>query len=183
MSQPVIEAGALRLRPFGPGDSALVRSVTSDPLIPLITTVPTSTDEAELRAYIDRQNDRLTSGTGCSFAIARADDDAALGHIGLTFRGDERASVGYWIGPEHRGHGLAGHALRALAHWALTQPEVARLELYVEPWNIASIRTAETAGFEREGLLRAWQVVGDSRRDMWMYARLAGGGDGAPAPA
>ena len=45
-----------------------------------------------------------------------------------------------------------------------------RIELYVEPWNVASARTATSAGFVREGLLRSWQKVGDERRDMDMYA-------------
>jgi RimJ/RimL family protein N-acetyltransferase len=42
----------------------------------------------------------------------------------------------------------------------------------VEPWNTASLRTAERAGFTREGLLRSWQRVGEQRRDMYTYARL-----------
>jgi RimJ/RimL family protein N-acetyltransferase len=45
--------------------------------------------------------------------------------------------------------------------------------LYVEPWNVASIRTAEGAGFQREGLLRSWQEVGGVRKDMYMYSHLA----------
>jgi RimJ/RimL family protein N-acetyltransferase len=48
------------------------------------------------------------------------------------------------------------------------------MELYVEPWNTASIRTAEKAGFRREGLLRGWQEVGGERKDMYMFARLSG---------
>jgi hypothetical protein len=43
----------------------------------------------------------------------------------------------------------------------------------IEPWSTASLRTAEHAGFTREGLLRSWQRVGDQRRDMYMYALVA----------
>jgi len=46
------------------------------------------------------------------------------------------------------------------------------LELYVEPWNVGSWRTAEHAGFQREGLMRSWQELGGLRRDMYMYALL-----------
>lgn len=59
-----------------------------------------------------------------------------------------------------------------ISTWGLDLPGVHRLELYVEPWNDASRRTAEHAGYEREGLLRSWQVVGDERRDMYMYSLL-----------
>jgi RimJ/RimL family protein N-acetyltransferase len=34
--------------------------------------------------------------------------------------------------------------------------------------------TAEKAGFQREGLLRNWQEVGGTRRDMYMYAHVPG---------
>jgi ribosomal-protein-alanine N-acetyltransferase len=171
--QPVIDAGVVRLRDFGPDDAPLVVSASTDPLIPLITTVPTTPDGTDAQAYIARQNTRLPSGVGYAYAIARASDDMAVGYIGLSFRDQGRASIGYWIGPDHRGHGHAALALRGLSDWALTELSILRLELYVEPWNEASIRTAEAAGFEREGLLRSWQAVGDARRDMWMYSRIS----------
>ncbi len=62
--------------------------------------------------------------------------------------------------------------LGVLCDWARTLPQLNRLELYVEPWNEASWRTAERAGFEREGLMRSWQVVDGTPRDMYRYALL-----------
>lgn len=174
-AQPVIDAGIVRLRDFTADDAALVVSASSDPLIPLITTVPMTPDATDAQAYITRQNTRLPSGVGYAYAIARTSDDVAVGYIGVSFRDQGRASIGYWIGPEHRGHGHAAQALQALSDWALTELSIPRLELYVEPWNEASIRTAEAAGFEREGLLRSWEIVGDARRDMWMYSRISEG--------
>ena len=50
---------------------------------------------------------------------------------------------------------------------------VPRVELHVEPWNTASVRTAELAGFTWEGLMRGWQEIGGERRDLYLYARLA----------
>lgn len=172
---PTIESAGVRLRPFRESDAPLVASVASDPLIPLITTVPTSGSPEDVAAYIRRQHDRLTDGAGYSFAVADRESDRGVGQIGLwTSQIDQgRASTGYWIAREHRGRGYARMALAALADWAFTLPEVARLELYVEPRNEASWRTAEACGFQREGLLRSWQRVGDRRRDMYMYSRLA----------
>lgn len=42
----------------------------------------------------------------------------------------------------------------------------------MEPWNEGSWRAAEQAGYEREGLLRAFKRVGGQPRDMYMYSRL-----------
>jgi RimJ/RimL family protein N-acetyltransferase len=35
---------------------------------------------------------------------------------------------------------------------------------------VAEVRTAERAGYEREGLLRSHQEIGGRRRDMLLYA-------------
>jgi [ribosomal protein S5]-alanine N-acetyltransferase len=47
------------LRAFEARDDALVASVADDPLIPLITTVPTSGSEDDVHAYL-RQHERLS---------------------------------------------------------------------------------------------------------------------------
>jgi RimJ/RimL family protein N-acetyltransferase len=96
--------------------------------------------------------------------------------LGLWLRNIDlgRASVGYWVAPSARGRRAAGHALCAVRDWAFATLHIPRLELYVEPWNTASIRTAEAAGFRREGLLRSWETVGDERRDMLMFSSIEG---------
>ena len=172
---PILEAGPFRLRPFVFGDLDVVREASTDPLIPLITTVPAAFTQAEGRRFIERQWSRAERGAGYSFAIAESISDRAIGQIGLWLASisEGRASVGYWIARSARGRGAAGFAVKAVAWWAHHQLEVPRLELCVEPWNTASIRTAERAGFQREGLLRGWQEVGGERKDMFMYGRLS----------
>lgn len=59
-----------------------------------------------------------------------------------------------------------------ISRWGLGLPDIHRLELYVEPWNEASWRAAEQVGYQREGLLRSWESIGDQRRDMYMYSLL-----------
>ncbi len=171
---PELDAGRFRLRPFSATDVDVVRQAALDPQIPLITTVPAIfTEDAGLR-FIERQRDRASSGAGYSFAIAESATDRAVGQVGLWLRDLDqgRASLGYWVVGPARGRGAAASAVTAVAHWALTELRIPRLELYVEPWNEASARTAERAGFQREGLLRGWQEVGGERRDMWMYSML-----------
>jgi RimJ/RimL family protein N-acetyltransferase len=175
LSVPTLAAGPFQLRPFTLVDIDAVQEASADPHIPLITTVPAAFTENEGRRFIERQWSRAEQGTGYSFAIANADTDRAVGHAGLWLKDvDEgRASVGYWIIGSARGHRAAAIAALVLAQWAHHELRIPRLQLYVEPWNTASIRTAERAGFQREGLLRSWQDVGGARKDMYMYARLA----------
>lgn len=164
----------LVLRAFTAADVPLVQDASTDPFIPQITSVPATPDLLAARGFITRQGGRLRAGEGYSFAIADAATDEAFGQIGLWLSNlaQGRASVGYWVVARQRGRGIATQALRMISTWGLELPGVHRLELYVEPWNDASWRTAERAGYEREGLLRGWQVVGGVRRDMHLYSRL-----------
>jgi RimJ/RimL family protein N-acetyltransferase len=164
----------LVLRAWGLDDLPLVREASSDDYIPLITSVPSTYSQAAGEAFVRRQWERASTGAGYPFVIARVEDGRPLGMVGLWLKepGEGRASLGYWLAGSARGQGIAAEALRAVAYWALGDLRIPRLELYVEPWNAASQRTAERVGFQREGLLRGWQQVGEERRDMIMYSML-----------
>jgi RimJ/RimL family protein N-acetyltransferase len=156
-------------------DLALVRQASADPLIPDISTVPrVYTDDAG-RDFIERQHRRASEGDGYSFVIAEADDPATgIGSIGLWLQEIEsgRASVGYWLLEGSRGRGLAAHALHGVVAFAFGELAIPRLHLFVEPWNVASSRTAEAAGFNREGLLRGWERIDGEQRDANCFALL-----------
>ncbi|PWI41516.1 GNAT family protein [Streptomyces sp. ICBB 8177] len=170
---PRLPAGdSLALRPWTLADLPLVEEASGDPYIPLITTVPSAYSHAAGVAFVERQWDRAAHGTGWPFVVERVADGRAVGTVGLWSAPHARASAGYWVAPSARGGGAALAGLRAATAWAFAALGLARVELYVEPWNTASRRTAESAGFRPEGLLRSWQEVGGARRDMLMYARL-----------
>lgn len=164
----------VELRCFDRGDLPLIQEASADEFIPVITTVPESYSPAEGLAFIDRQNFRLASGEGWSLAIVDAANQQAVGQIGLWISqlSKGRAEIGYWVAPSGRGSRAASHAVRLLSDWAFENLDVERLGLYIEPWNSASIKTAEYAGFNREALLKNWERVGGIPKDMWSYVRL-----------
>ncbi len=161
------------LRPWRMSDLQLVREASEDDYIPLITTVPSPYSESAGVAFVERQWGRATARAGYPFVIVSS-DGRPVGNVGLWLRdlGQGRASLGYWVVKSARGQGAAVAALGAVAGWASRDLRIPRLELYVEPWNTASVRAAERVGFQREGLLRGWQQVGDERRDMFVYSLL-----------
>ncbi|MEU1198762.1 GNAT family N-acetyltransferase [Streptomyces sp. NPDC005813] len=165
--------GGFTLRSWRLSDLPLVREASKDDYIPLITTVPSPYSEPAGVAFIERQWSRATTRAGYTFVIV-ASDDRPVGQAGLWLKDLEqgRASLGYWVVKSARGQGAAVAAVDAVVGWALRDLRIPRLELWVEPWNTASVRTAERAGFQREELLRGWQQVGDERRDMCMYSLL-----------
>jgi ribosomal-protein-alanine N-acetyltransferase len=171
---PRIVGARFTLRPFDVGDLALVEEAATDEYIPLITTVPRTYTPDEGLAFIERQHDRARSGVGYSLAIADQEDDRSVGQIGLWTAdlAKGRAVIGYWVGASGRGRGAASEALDLIAGWAFANLLLRRLTLYVEPWNVASIKVAERAGFEREALLRSWQLVDGQPKDMFSFVSL-----------
>ncbi|MEE1787333.1 GNAT family protein [Streptomyces sp. SP17BM10] len=170
---PTLSAGPFDLRPWRLSDADVLREAAADPYIPLVTTVPARYDADAARAFVERQWAKSAAGAAYPFAVARRADERVVGFVGLFPQGDGRATIGYWTAASARGLGVAGHALRTVAHWALREAGLARLELHIEPWNTGSLRTAERAGFRREGLLRAHRTIAGERRDMELYALLA----------
>lgn len=166
--------GPVVLREFADADLPMVQELSTDPYVPLIGTLPADASRQEAQDYIDRQRGRLAEGVGFSFAIAEASTGRGVGGIGLWLAALDhgRATAGYSVIPSARGRGLASAALTALTSFAWTIPELHRVELYVEPWNVGSVKTAERAGFKREGLLRSHQEIGGHRRDMLLYATI-----------
>jgi len=171
---PVLPAGDFRLRPWRMEDLPLVREASTDPYIPQLTSVPADYSEQAGREFVQRQWARAEAGVGYPFVIADARDDRPLGVVSLRMKdaADGRANVGYWLAPSARGRGAALAAVRTLSVWAIDRLGLERLELTVEPWNTASARTAERAGYRAEGLMRSWQRIGGKRCDMTMYSLL-----------
>lgn len=166
-----IDDGAIRLRAFDAGDLAIVEEASRDPHIPLITSIPADFTIAEGEAFIERQALRLTSGAGWPLVVEV--DGRAVGQVGL-FIGNldsGRGEIGYWVVGSERGRGFAAQAVMALSRWAFEELDMLhRLSLFVEPWNAASIATAERAGFVAEAILREWELIDGEAKDMWVYA-------------
>lgn len=166
--------GSVLLREFTDEDVQLAVELGRDPYVPLIGSLSAHASIEEALDWIHRQQGRYAEGAGLAFAVADANTNEAVGTIGLWLRNlaAGRASAGYSVPASRRGRGVASNALRAVTSFAWTVPELHRIELYIEPWNTGSIRVAESAGYRREGLLRSYQEIGGSRRDMLLYATV-----------
>nr|WP_277628196.1 GNAT family protein [Arsenicicoccus dermatophilus] len=172
------QAGDVVLRRFAPRDVPMLRDLSTDPYVAATTSLPRHATQLDALRFVERQLTRPATGRGWSFCVARAADDEAVGQIGLWTAGigQGRCTAGYAIAPSARRQGYAGQALRTLTAFAWTIALVHRVELYVEPGNTASLRTARTAGYIREGLLHSHQEIDGRRVDMVLLAAIRTGG-------
>jgi [ribosomal protein S5]-alanine N-acetyltransferase len=110
--------------------------------------------------YTDADADAFLAAASASdsrdliYAIAIRGE--AVGGIGVHPRKDvERhsAEMGYWLGEDFWGRGIATAAVSKLSHHALQEPDLFRIFATVFASNPASARVLEKAGFVREGIL------------------------------
>ncbi|MGB8965945.1 MAG: GNAT family protein [Candidatus Cybelea sp.] len=99
----------------------------------------------------------------------------AIGAIGLVLGCDiERCSaeVGYWLGADHWGRGIATAALQRICRYAFE--DLGLLRVFATPivWNPASFRVLEKAGFEREGIMRNACIKDGKVMDMALYGKV-----------
>lgn len=103
--------------------------------------------------------------------------DRLVGMMGIVSepQGDSaHAEVGYWIGAQARGQGLASAGLEAFSTYAFAAfPQLNRLEALTFDYNTASQRVLEKAGYTREAVLKGRARLRDGRIvDDVMFARL-----------
>jgi RimJ/RimL family protein N-acetyltransferase len=85
------------------------------------------------------------------------------------------AEVGYWIGQEVWGRGIAACALRSATAWAWDAlPQVQRLVAPIFARNAASQRVAAKAGYVLEALQPRSVLKGGAAIDVALYVALRG---------
>ncbi|MEM7767112.1 MAG: GNAT family protein [Pseudomonadota bacterium] len=118
------------------------------------------------------------------FLIFEKGTAALVGGLSLTHvrRGPAMsASLGYWLGARHEGHGFMREAVEAVCQWAGTIIGLMRIEAATVPENNRSQTVLRACRFEREGYALAYLEIAGVRRDHVLFARrLSGAEDGGP---
>lgn len=170
---PPLSAEGLLLRPLGDEDAGAIAAICQDPEIPRWTNVPSPYDEADALDFLARAEAERLRGEGLQLGVADPGGERLLGALGLTVNAEDAiGEVGYYLAREARGDGLATRALLAVARWAIRELGLQRVEVLAHPDNEASQRVAVRAGFQREGLMRAYRDRKGERDDLWMFSLL-----------
>jgi len=161
-----------RIRPWSAGDlEPLVRHADNRNVwINLRDRFPHPYTRADAEMWLRRCAEQRPA---TNFAIEV--DGEAAGGIGLVLGVDVHrltAEIGFWLGEDVWGRGIASEAVAAFSAEAFARFDLHRLHAGVFEWNAASMRVLEKCGYVREGRLRR-SVVKDGRTiDQILYAIL-----------
>ncbi|MGW3283577.1 GNAT family N-acetyltransferase [Streptomyces sp. NPDC001002] len=179
---PDLRGQGLLLRPWDADSDAdaedWLRGVTDPDFQRWNTPLTLITDLDGARTVLRDRVRQQTEGTTASYCITDESSGTTLGHISVNSISHifSNGHVGYWVLPEARGQGVATRALRLVAHWALTDLGLHRLDLGHALGHDASCHIAERCGFRYEGTLRGAMFEAgrhDAFRDNHLHGRLA----------
>lgn len=124
------------------------------------------------RAFIQRSLQKFASQNGFDAGIWF--ERALAGVIQLLSIDwtDKRAAIGYWLGEEFQGRGLAPRACSAVLDHAFAELGLHRIEIRCAPANRRSRAIPERLGFTQEGILRGAVLLHGRFEDSMIYAML-----------
>lgn len=91
----------------------------------------------------------------------------------LPFEHSRTANIGYWLGREYWGRGLAARALSLLTEQIFQETEIVRLQASVYSPNIASMRVLEKAGYRQEAILAQAIFKHNQFYDEYIFSKLS----------
>jgi RimJ/RimL family protein N-acetyltransferase len=132
-------------------NDVLLRDVSEDDL-PILFEHQIDPDALRMAAFPSRDREafiahwRKILGDGTVVKKAILYEGRVAGHVGI-FERSGQWEIGYWIGKEYWGKGIATRALSEI----LRQVEVRPLYAHVAKHNLASVRVLEKCGFTLAG--------------------------------
>lgn len=127
----------------------------------------------DLLRYAYRPNDRFLKDR-FHWIIERTRDQIPMGWITLTIRNrlHQIGEIGYSLSAEFHGQGYGTEAVCRFLMLAFCELELYRIEAKCSVYNPASYKLLEKCGFQREGILRQYLMIRNTRVDHYLYAIL-----------
>jgi RimJ/RimL family protein N-acetyltransferase len=171
---PVIDATRVRLRAIEDSDLDQIYAIFSDPKVMRYWSTPPLQTKDEAIELVHEIQESNRSGAIMKWGVCLKPTDKVIGTVTL-FNLDltqGRAEIGYAQAQAYWGNGYTHEALQAVLAYAFDEMKLRRLEADVDPRNVASIKTVERLGFQREGFLRErWNVSGETQ-DAFFFGLL-----------
>ena len=121
----------------------------------------------ELRQTQNRA--RRKNKKNISFAIEI--DGECAGIISIQDINEHKAEISYWIGRQYRGKGIMTKVVKEITKFGFGQIGLKRMYAHVFPYNKASMRVLEKAGYKFEGILRKNVVKDGKPIDEYLFAK------------
>jgi len=174
LTSMLLSTERLTLRFLTEADLPAIYDIFSQPEVMRYWSYPPWTDRSQAQQWLIHVEEGYRTGEAFQFGIERRADRVLVGTCTLfQFHiASRRAEIGYALGRPYWGSGYMHEALQALVRHAFQTLDLNRLEADIDPRNLASARTLEGLGFQKEGHLRERWIVNDEISDTDLYGLL-----------
>lgn len=171
---PPLTDGVIGLEPLTRLHLEHLEALGREPDVGAHTYVPQPFGSDDAVRWLARYLGGWRDGTSAGFAVTDERDRSFAGFCALVHidAEGEQAEIGYITKAAARGRGVAVRAVKLVSAWAFETLGLKRLELRVDDHNPASMKVAERAGFEWEGLMRSIYFKQGLRENLHVYSRL-----------
>ena len=171
---PQLETDRLILRNLEVADADSFQAMCQDEDMARGTgVIPYPYPDGAAAKWIEQQLQFQRDDTRCTFVITLKPTGQILGNVSVDFvEGQLKAEIGYIVGREFKGSGMASEAVQRVVRWYFESTSQLRLFAHCFCFNLASARILEKAGFQREGLLRQHHCTEDRVADDFVYGLL-----------
>jgi RimJ/RimL family protein N-acetyltransferase len=132
------------IRDITPTDASWIFDACQDEQIQYWTTVP--------KPYLMEHATSFTANALNEYKIwiIENEQNKPVGVISIhTVNEDSVAEIGYWVAPWGRGMGATKDAIKSLAEYAKTQPDIKSIQATISDLNIVSQKVAIAAGLAK----------------------------------
>ena len=162
------------LRTPEPEDLELMYAMENDTTLWSIGNATLPYSRYTLRLYLEQSKQDLFAEHQARFVIDLGNGKTA-GMIDLADFDplNSRAEVCIGLLGEHRGKGIATHALTLLCEYAFKKLHINQLYAFIPEWNSESLKLFENNGFKNSAMLKQWQRSENGYNDVFLVQRLA----------
>jgi len=173
---PILETSRLCIRCLRMEDAPAMLDILSDEETVRFWGRPMMTELAQAETYTRENLEWMEDGHCLYWGLEEKASNRMIGTCTL-FRLDSdnrRGEIGYLLNRAYWRQGLMSEALECVIAYAFGELKLHRLEADTDPDNIASIRTLERFGFQREGLFRDRWLINGRWCDSLMLGLVSG---------
>ncbi len=182
-----ISTERLTIRCWDPRDAPLAKAAVDESVEQLRPWMAWAQDEPQPLdqkvQLLRRFRGEFDLGQNFVYGIFSADESEVVGGSGLHTRvGPDAFEIGYWIRSSRARQGLVTEAVAALTRAGLEIAGAERIEIHVDPENVASLGVPRKLGFREEATLRRRVTAGPDapRRDTVIFTLFRDEVEGTP---
>ena len=178
---PRLSGTLVNLRDLSMNDAQAIADLMNYNISKYLYEVPDPYSIQDALYFVKKSHNDFESLSGLHFAIeykgkselSNNNYPVLVGAIGLKNMDlvNKKADLGYWIGQEYWGRGIATECLRLIIDYALSSSDLGLRELraYVFPENKASIRVLEKNGMKHTGEVAEYHEISKRHRKSLQY--------------